>query len=68
MNDHRENFDKLTDENKKTFDGVLKAVNDFALSNHDFVNDYKDLQQEIAQRHRAIVTNTTYPTKSKKKL
>ncbi|WP_434792932.1 tape measure protein (plasmid) [Borreliella burgdorferi] len=67
LNDHRENFDKLTDENKKTFDGVLKAVNDFALSNHDFVNDYKDLQQEISQRHRAIVTNTTLPYKEQEK-
>ncbi|MCD2381941.1 tape measure protein [Borreliella americana] len=67
LNDYRGNFDKLSDENKKTFDGVLKAVNDFALSNHDFVNDYKDLQQEIAERHRAIVTNAALPYKEQEK-
>ncbi|MCD2386249.1 hypothetical protein [Borreliella burgdorferi] len=39
---------------KKTLLGVEKAVNEFAKANHDFVNDYKDLKQEISERNRAM--------------
>ncbi|MCD2401646.1 hypothetical protein LRB67_05180 [Borreliella bissettiae] len=45
LNNYRRTFEQLSDENKKNFDGVLKAVNDFALSNYDFTNDYKGLKQ-----------------------
>ncbi|WP_233190037.1 tail tape measure protein, partial [Borreliella burgdorferi] len=49
-------FDQLTDENKKILVGVETAVNEFAKANHDFANNYKDLQKEMEKRHREILT------------
>ncbi len=43
---------------------VEKAVNDFAKSNHDFVNEYQNLQKEIAKREREIL-NISYKDQEK---
>ncbi|ACL33924.1 tape measure domain protein (plasmid) [Borreliella burgdorferi 156a] len=49
-------FDQLTDENKRILVGVETAVNEFAKANHDFANNYKNLQKEMEKRHREILT------------
>ncbi len=49
-------FDQLTDENKRILVGVETAVNEFSKANHDFANNYKNLQKEMEKRHREILT------------
>ncbi|AHH05797.1 tail tape measure protein (plasmid) [Borrelia miyamotoi] len=49
-------FNALTVENRKTLASVEKEVNDFAKTNHGFINEHKDLQSEIAKLNREILT------------
>ncbi|WP_234927487.1 tail tape measure protein, partial [Borreliella garinii] len=65
LKEYSGSFNKLTDENKKVLVGVEKAVNDFAKSNHDFVNDYKNLQKEISNREREIITTLPHKDQGK---
>ncbi|ANF34481.1 tail tape measure protein (plasmid) [Borrelia turicatae] len=48
-------FDWLTDENQKTLANVERDVNNFAKANFGFVNEHKDLQNEIARLNREIL-------------
>ncbi|ASJ27735.1 tape measure protein [Borrelia turicatae] len=48
-------FDLLTDENQKTLANVERDVNNFAKANFGFVNEHKDLQNEIARLNREIL-------------
>ncbi|AMR76155.1 tail tape measure protein (plasmid) [Borrelia hermsii] len=48
-------FDSLTAENQKTLANVERDVNNFAKSNFGFVNEHKDLQDEIARLNREIL-------------
>ncbi|WP_210374339.1 tape measure protein [Borreliella garinii] len=64
LKEYSGSFEKLTDENKKIVVTVEKAVNDFAKSNHDFVNEYQNLQKEIAKREREIL-NISYKDQEK---
>ncbi|UPA11442.1 tape measure protein (plasmid) [Borrelia parkeri] len=48
-------FDRLTDENQKTLANVERDVNNFAKANFGFVNEHKDLQNEIARLNREVL-------------
>ncbi|QBK63777.1 tape measure protein (plasmid) [Borrelia miyamotoi] len=49
-------FNSLTVENQKTLASVEREVNEFAKTNHGFINEHKDLQAEIARLSREILT------------
>uniref|UniRef100_UPI0004660536 tape measure protein n=1 Tax=Borrelia hispanica TaxID=40835 RepID=UPI0004660536 len=49
------NFDILIQQNQQTLANIEKQVNDFAQSNHHFVNQHKDLQAEIARLNQEVL-------------
>ncbi|AHH07178.1 Putative membrane spanning protein (plasmid) [Borrelia crocidurae DOU] len=49
------NFDILIQQNQQTLANIEKQVNDFAKSNHHFVNEHKDLQAEIARLNQEVL-------------
>ncbi|WP_024654784.1 tape measure protein, partial [Borrelia hispanica] len=49
------NFDILIQQNQQTLANIEKQVNDFAQSNHHFVNEHKDLQAEIARLNQEVL-------------